>query len=56
MFYGETKKNFYSLALSIYTLRMYGGATDAASGKFILVSFTNLATKSFPERLQFVIN
>ena len=56
MFIGEPRKNFYSLALSIFSLRMYNGASDATTGKFVLASFTELVTKSFPERLQFVIN
>ena len=56
MFAETEKKNFFSLCLSIFTFRLYKGGVDIATDEFGLAQFTALNTKSFPERLQWIIN
>ena len=56
MFAETEKKNFFSLCLSIFTFRLYKGGADKATDEFGLAQFTALNTKSFPERLQWIIN
>jgi len=51
MFADNERKNFLSLAMSIFAFRMYHGAVDEATNEFGLAQFEALNTKSFPERL-----
>lgn len=58
IFKDNEKKNFYNFITHIYAFRMFTGASVLTNGTpiFTLASFTSLMTKSFPERLQFIIN